>query len=88
MGRLPGNPIPTTLGAPTETVSSGTQEWTAVEMPASSITRATSPTDRQQKGQTGTIKAKSTSSLFMPSTIFGAVTSRSSPGLRMYPMIE
>ena len=44
-----------------------------VEIPASSILRATSPTDRQQSGQTGARSAMSTSSSFMAAAISGAL---------------
>jgi hypothetical protein len=47
------------LGAPTERVNSGIMESEMIEMPAASISLCTSPTDRQQNGQTGTSKTVS-----------------------------
>ena len=44
-----------------------------VGIPAASIFRATSPTDRQQSGQTGASSARSTSSLRMLAAISGAL---------------
>lgn len=44
-----------------------------VGIPASSILRATSPTDRQQSGQTGARSARSTSSLRIAAAISGAL---------------
>ena len=49
-----------------------------VGTPAASITLATSPTDRQQSGQTGARMARSTSSLFIAAAISGALRSTSS----------
>ena len=74
---------PTTRGAPTDAEISGIQECTAVLMPAASTTRATSPTDRQQKGHTGTKSARSTSWRTRASAIFVAVSSTSSSVFRM-----
>ena len=45
-----------------------------VGIPAASITRATSPTDRQQSGHTGASTARSTDSLAIPAAIAGAVS--------------
>jgi hypothetical protein len=59
------------LGAPTERVNSGIMESEMVEMPAASISLCTSPTDRQQNGQTGTSTAASTSSAFICSIMAG-----------------
>ena len=59
-GALPGYPMPIVRGAPTLAESSGRNESTPVEIPLCSMTRATSPTDRQQNGQTGINSARST----------------------------
>jgi hypothetical protein len=48
MGRLIGWAIPARRGTPTFAVKSGIMESDTVEMPAASISRWTSPTDRQQ----------------------------------------
>ena len=45
-----------------------------VEIPADSTSRATSPTDRQQSGQTGASNARSTSSRFIEAAISGALS--------------
>ena len=58
-------------------------------IPAASMTRDTSPTDRQQSGQTGARSARSTSSLFIASAIAGALScSRRLESLPWKPMIE
>ena len=49
-----------------------------VEIPSASSTRATSPTDRQQSGQTGAKSARSTSSLRIRDAISGALRVSSS----------
>ena len=76
------------LGAPTERVNSGIMESEMVEMPAASISLCTSPTDRQQKGQTGTSRATSTSSCFIWPIIAGTLLSNSSRGSRTKPWKE
>ena len=76
------------LGAPTERVNSGIIESEMVEIPAASICLCTSPTDRQQKGQTGTSKATSAPSAFIRWIIAGALSSNSSRGLRTKPWYE
>ena len=76
------------LGAPTERVNSGIMESEMVEMPAASISLCTSPTDRQQNGQTGTSTAASISSAFIPSIIACTLVSNSSRGLRTKPWYE
>ena len=53
------------LGEPTERVNSGIIESEMVEIPAACISLCTSPTDRQQNGQTGTSTAASTPSAFI-----------------------
>ncbi len=75
--------MPTTRGAPTDIDISGIHECTAVEIPAASMTRATSPTDRQQKGQMGTSSARSTWSRISAWAICGAVSSTNFSGLRL-----
>jgi hypothetical protein len=76
------------LGAPTERVNSGIMESEMVEMPAASISLCTSPTDRQQNGQTGTSTAASTSSAFICSIMAGTLSSKSSRGSRTKPWKE
>ena len=73
------------LGAPTERVNSGIIESEMVDIPASSISLCTSPTDRQQNGQTGTSTAASTPSAFIRWIIAGTLSSKSSRGLRTKP---
>jgi len=80
--------MPASLGTPTARVSSGIHESVTVAMPLASRTRCTSPTDRQQNGQTGTSAAASTPSARMRSAMAGAVFSISSFGSRMYPITE
>lgn len=82
-GRPNGNSIPATRGAPTEAVNSGSIDNDTVAMPCTSITRWTSPTDRQQIGHTGTNTATSTASSAMRAAMAGAVEESSSVGWRM-----
>lgn len=70
-------------GAPTEAVNSGSIDNDTVAMPCTSITRWTSPTDRQQIGHTGTNTATSTASSAMRAAMAGAVEESSSVGWRM-----
>ena len=72
--------MPATRGAPTDRVKSGRVERLTVESPALSISRWTSPTDRQQNGQTGTSRTASTPSARILATIAGTLRSRSSRG--------
>jgi hypothetical protein len=83
-----GYAMAATLGAPTERVNSGIIESEIVEIPAASISRCASPTDRQQNGQTGTSSATSTSSAFIRSIIAGTLTSSSSRGSKTKPWKE
>jgi hypothetical protein len=71
-GRPNGNSIPATRGAPTEAVNSGIIDNDTVAMPDASMTRWTSPTDRQQIGQTGTSTATSTACSTIRAAICGA----------------
>lgn len=75
-------------GAPTEAVKSGIGDRQIVGIPAASMTRCTSPTDRAQIGQTGTMIARSTSSSTISAATAGAVSSTSSAGRRMNPIME
>ena len=60
-----------------------------VGIPAASSFLATSPTDRQQSGQTGARSARSTSSLRIAAAISGADSFSSTSVLfPWYPMIE
>ena len=62
---------------------------TTVGIPTVSTARATSPTDRQQSGQTGARIARSTSSLFMDAAMAGAVSFSSWLGsLPWKPIVE
>ena len=83
-----GYAIAAILGAPTERVNSGIIESEMVEIPAASISLCTSPTDRQQKGQTGTSKTVSTPSAFIRWTMAGTLFSKSSRGFRTKPWKE
>ena len=74
---------PATRGAPIARVKSGSVESATVARPAFSISRCTSPTDRQQNGQTGTRSTASTSSAFICSIIAGVERSSSSFSFRM-----
>jgi hypothetical protein len=82
-GRPNGNSIPATRGAPTEAVNSGIIDNDTVAMPQASRTFWTSPTDRQQMGQTGTSMATSTASAAIRAAIAGAVQASSWRGCRM-----
>ena len=82
-GRANGNSIPATRGAPTEAVNSGIIDSNTVAMPLASMTFWTSPTDRQQIGQTGTSRATSTASPVIRAAIAGAVEASSCRGSRM-----
>ncbi len=75
--------MPATRGAPVARVKSGSVERAAVVSPAFSISRCTSPTDRQQNGQTGTSRTASTSSFFICSIIATVEVSSSSFSFRM-----
>jgi len=72
--------MPTTRGAPAAAVTSGITDSTTVDIPAFSISRAASPTDRQQNGHTGTSSTASTSSLSMRAIIAGTLVRKNSPG--------
>ena len=82
-GRPNGNSIPATRGAPTEAVNSGIMDNETVAMPLASMTCWTSPTDRQQIGQTGTSRATSTASAAIRAVMAGAVEASSCRGWRM-----
>ncbi len=71
-----------TRGAPAAQVKSGIIESDTVGMPAASISRWASPTDRQQNGQTGAKSARSTESDRIPSMIAGTLVRRNSSGRR------
>lgn len=73
-------------GAPTEAVKSGIIDSVTVEKPAASNSLAASPTDRQQKGQTGTSATTSTASCFIRAIMAGTLRSRNSFGFSRYPM--
>jgi hypothetical protein len=81
-GRPNRNSIPATRGAPTEAVNSGIIDNDTVAMPLASMTRWTSPTDRQQIGQTGTSRVTSTASSAIRAAIAGAVEVSSCRGNR------
>ena len=80
--------MPASRGTPTLRVRSGIHDSVTVESPLDSRILWTSPTDREQNGQTGTSTTASTPSLCIPAAIAGAVFSINSVGSRMYPMIE
>ena len=80
--------MPASRGTPTARVSSGIHDSVTVAMPLASRIRWTSPTDREQNGQTGTSTTASTCSSRMLAAIVGAVFSTNSVGSRMYPMVE
>jgi hypothetical protein len=88
MGRPIGWAMAARRGTPTAAVKDGTIESDTVAIPLASRTRWTSPTDRQQNGHVGTSTAASTPSDFMRAAMAGAVSSSSTCGRRMYPMIE
>jgi len=78
-----------TRGMPTSRWKGQIMLRVTVGMPAASTARDTSPTDRQQSGQTGARSARSTSSLFMASAMAGALCCSSSVLLLPWkPMIE
>jgi hypothetical protein len=66
-------------GAPAAAVSSGIIDRVTVEIPAASISSAACPTDRQQKGHTGTRTTASTDSALSVSMMAGTVWSRKAP---------
>jgi len=66
-----------TLGIPMSRWKGQIMFRVTVGIPAASITLATSPTDRQQSGQTGARSARSTSSDLIASAICGALFSTS-----------
>ena len=80
--------MPARRGTPTRRVRSGIHDRVTVESPLPSRILSTSPTDREQNGQTGTSTTASTCSSRMLAAIAGAVVSTSSVGSRMYPMVE
>ncbi len=80
--------MPATRGGLTEAVKSGSIDMATLVMPAASMPLEASPTDRQQNGQTGTSSAKSTSSVFMFSTMRGRLRSSISWGFGRKPMME
>ena len=80
--------MPASRGTPTLRVRSGIHDSVTVATPLDSRIRWTSPTDREQNGQTGTSTTASTPSSRIPAAIAGAVSSTNSSGSRMYPMIE
>ena len=80
--------MPASRGTPTARVRSGIHDSVTVAIPLASITRWTSPTDRQQNGQAGTSATASTASARRRSMIAGTVSSSNTVGSRMYPMIE
>jgi len=69
-----------TRGIPTWRLNSGVIVKATVEMPFSSSTRATCPTDRQQIGQVGVSKTASTPSSCIRDTTAGTDSSSSSFG--------
>ena len=66
--------------APVAAVTSGITDSVTVDIPAFSISRAASPTDRQQNGHTGTSSTAPTSSLCIRSIIAGTLVRRNSSG--------
>ena len=69
-----------TRETPGAAVKSGIMESDTVGIPAASISRCASPTDRQQKGHTGTSTTASTSSSFRRRIMRGTLVCRNSPG--------
>jgi hypothetical protein len=80
--------MPASRGTPTLRVRSGIHDTVTVASPLASRILCTSPTDREQKGQTGTSTTASTPSSCIAAAMTGAVFSTSSVGSRMYPMVE
>jgi hypothetical protein len=75
--------MPASRGTPTARVKPGIHDTVTVDMPLASRCRWTSPTDRLQKGQTGTSTTASTPSSRMLAAIAGALVAISSAGSRM-----
>ncbi len=72
-----------TRGGLTEAVKSAIGESEMVEMPLASISRCTSPTDQQQKGQTGTRRTASTFSACKWRIMAGTLSSNKTCGRRI-----
>ena len=80
--------MPASRGTPTLRVRSGIHETVTVASPLASRALCTSPTDREQNGQTGTSTPASTPSSCIAPAMAGAVVPTSSVGSRTYPIVE
>ena len=84
-GRPYGYSIAAILGKPSSRLYSGVMVRARVEKPFPSRKRATSPTDRQHRGQAGVSRTASTCSFLIREATFGSACSSSSLGSSWKP---